>query len=389
MTWKRVVMLVLPACLLAAGFLPADAGDGDALRAELRERRASVAADDAAGLYRLGAWCREKGLADEARGLFEEVVRLDADHILARRALGYEKVDEVWLRGDTLRKARGLVKLDGRWVLREEAIAAEAAAHERLMKDERTRAERERAALLVRTLGSPDEEARAEASETLRAMPGDLTFRPLVAALNSAGPEAMRLGAVDVLATREPEQSLRPLVRVSITDGSESVREAAVAAVAAYDLPGALAPYATALGSADPQVRHHAIQAIGGLGQAQGLQILIRHWEQRGGGSPRANIFLGQQLSYIRDFDVEVAQTAFIADPSVGVLQEGSVLEVQVGATDRFFTTVERRLVQRSLRRLAGVDAGSDVKAWVSWAARNGHRLAAAPEDIEPTGDLR
>ena len=36
----------------------------------------------------------------------------------------------------------------------------------------------------------------------------------------------------------------------------------------------------------------------------------------------RANITLINQLSFIEDFDVEVAQTAFIADPIVGVIQD-------------------------------------------------------------------
>lgn len=43
----------------------------------------------------------------------------------------------------------------------------------------------------------------------------------------------------------------------------------------------------------------------------------------------RANVAVINQTSYIRDFDVEVAQAAFIADPKVDVIQDGIVLDVR------------------------------------------------------------
>lgn len=43
----------------------------------------------------------------------------------------------------------------------------------------------------------------------------------------------------------------------------------------------------------------------------------------------RANIAVLNQTSYVRDFDVEVAQASFIADPKVDVIQDGIVLDVR------------------------------------------------------------
>ncbi len=43
----------------------------------------------------------------------------------------------------------------------------------------------------------------------------------------------------------------------------------------------------------------------------------------------RANMAVINQTSYIRDFDVEVAQASFIADPKVDVIQDGIVLDVR------------------------------------------------------------
>ncbi|MCG3133618.1 MAG: hypothetical protein HMLKMBBP_00819 [Planctomycetes bacterium] len=58
----------------------------------------------------------------------------------------------------------------------------------------------------------------------------------------------------------------------------------------------------------------------------------------------RANITLINQLTYIQDFDVEVAQTAFIADPIIGIIQDGLVLDVQPTVShDRKYVTLTLR----------------------------------------------
>ena len=56
----------------------------------------------------------------------------------------------------------------------------------------------------------------------------------------------------------------------------------------------------------------------------------------------RANITVVNQLSYIQDFDVEVAQTSFIADPIVGIIQDGLTLDVRpTVSNDRRYITLE------------------------------------------------
>lgn len=56
----------------------------------------------------------------------------------------------------------------------------------------------------------------------------------------------------------------------------------------------------------------------------------------------RANLTVVNQLSYIQDYDVEVAQTSFIADPIVGVIQDGLTLDVRPTVShDRKYITLE------------------------------------------------
>jgi general secretion pathway protein D len=71
------------------------------------------------------------------------------------------------------------------------------------------------------------------------------------------------------------------------------------------------------------------------------LQMLIRAVEKRQDvqvvnsqnltvlNNSRANVAVINQTSYIRDFEVEVAQASFIADPKVDVIQDGIVLDVR------------------------------------------------------------
>jgi general secretion pathway protein D len=58
----------------------------------------------------------------------------------------------------------------------------------------------------------------------------------------------------------------------------------------------------------------------------------------------RANLSSVTQISYVQDFDVEVAQTSFIADPVIGVIQEGIVLDVRpTVSNDRQYITLDMR----------------------------------------------
>ncbi len=58
----------------------------------------------------------------------------------------------------------------------------------------------------------------------------------------------------------------------------------------------------------------------------------------------RANLTLVNQIAYVKDYDVEVAQTAFIADPLVDIVQDGLVLDVRPTVShDRRYVTLELR----------------------------------------------
>ncbi|MFQ5844586.1 MAG: hypothetical protein ACE5JG_06300, partial [Planctomycetota bacterium] len=73
------------------------------------------------------------------------------------------------------------------------------------------------------------------------------------------------------------------------------------------------------------------------------------------------------QVSFIQDFDVEVAQTQFIADPVIGVVQSGSQLNVRVFSTSGYIDVYENRAIAGALKKLTGEDYGQDRRAWAAW----------------------
>ncbi|MCE9593516.1 MAG: hypothetical protein K8S98_04920 [Planctomycetes bacterium] len=66
----------------------------------------------------------------------------------------------------------------------------------------------------------------------------------------------------------------------------------------------------------------------------------------------RANLAVLNQVAYVKDFDVEIAQGSSIADPIVDVIQDGVVLDVRpVVSADRRFIMMELRPTVAVLRR--------------------------------------
>jgi type II secretory pathway component GspD/PulD (secretin) len=66
----------------------------------------------------------------------------------------------------------------------------------------------------------------------------------------------------------------------------------------------------------------------------------------------RANIAVLNQVAYVKDFDVEIAQGASIADPIIDVVQDGVVLDVRpVVSADRRFILMELRPTVATLQR--------------------------------------
>jgi hypothetical protein len=351
---------------------PLAIGGPDKAPIEYANRAAKLAADDANGHYLLGLWCEKNGLGDEARLQFEKVVALSPDHVGARQSLGYVRHEKRWLTYAEAMKLKGLVRHEGAWMLPEEVANRLLPATEKARKAEGEK--KARKILKGMLKGGPKVERIS-----MKAMEGikdRYKVEPLTYALRYPS-ETVRVYAAKELGRIEDRRSLRPLIHRSVIDPSSTVREVAFEAVMKFDDPNLLAPYAKAMNSKNQAVRINAAKAVGGLGDIRGVEYLVYRLSAHGGTAQRSHIYLATQLSFVQDFDVEVAQTAFIADPIIGILQEGQTLDVRVLATERKADIVERRVIRRSLKNLSGVDMGDDPEAWAKWWGKNKQRLLA------------
>ena len=364
---KKLVLVTIVAALLA----PFAVGGTEANLDLYREKAKTVTSEDARGHYVLGLWCEENGLAAQARLEFEKVLALDPDHAGARQSLGYVKSGERWLSRDAAMREKGLVSHEGEWLLPEEVRLRLLPATEK----ERMREAQAKARGLLKSMLRGDPKVERIAAKAMEGIEDEYKVEPLAYALRYPS-ENVRIFAAKELGRIGDRRALRPLVYRGILDPSEPVREAAVEAVKQYGDPNVLAPFVKAMWSEDPAVRVNAEQAVGGLGDVRGVEYLLYRYRATGGGVSRNHIYLATQLSFIQDFDVEVAQTAFIADPIVGVIQEGQVLDVRVLSTEASGYFVERRVIRGSLTKLVGEDLGAEPGPWAEWWKENKDRLA-------------
>ena len=168
----------------------------------------------------------------------------------------------------------------------------------------------------------------------------------------------------------DEQSTVQALVRVAILDGSEDVRAQCSRTLRDLEQEAVTQPFVKALGSSSPAVRTNAAEALGTLGFVQAAAPLISALAatSSSGGSyrpPASHIFIGKQVAYIQDFDVEVAQGAAIANPEVNVITEGVVLDVRLLSVRQEMVRVnERSALRGSLKSLLGQDFKYSADKW-------------------------
>ncbi|MCE9637524.1 MAG: HEAT repeat domain-containing protein [Planctomycetes bacterium] len=338
------------------------------------ERRDALVATDATGLYALGLWAARAGLETESRSCFQATLKSDPEHAGAREALAQQKAGAAWLDGSKLLAAKGFVARDGAWMLKEEADlrARQAESRRELTTDEK------RAEDLITKAGKGPEVARRFAVEALASLPADATFRPALRALRGGEPGSRVAAARALGRIKDDTDILRPLIRSAVMDRDATVRAAAASSLREIGNGDVVKPIAKAMWSSIPDLRANAAEALGEIGGAASVEWLVLRVASSGGPSARNHIFVGTQVTYVSDFDVEIAQAAQIGDPIVQTIREGAMLDVKVVNVREEFTIVERRVLYTQLRKTTGRDIGDDPQAWKDWFETEGRAALAA-----------
>jgi hypothetical protein len=333
-----------------------------------REVKAAEPAD-AAAWYRLALRADELGLVAERNEAHAKVVAIDADHAASRRALGHERVDGTWLPADEARRRKGFVLFAGEWRLPEEVEATQAAAAKPHVPAPGSDDTRIRGVL--RQVASKD----AALSEAARRALTGASRRDLVAAalgLLGDSDAAVRATCCRLLGEWGDESALRALVFHGARDLDADVRREAVLAAASFGHDDTAIPFVRALGSTNERLVANAAQALGLLADQRTAGYVVKRLESHG-SAQRSFVSFLNQVSYVRDYDVEIAQASNIANPNIGTILDGVVLDVHVKGTEYTTTWVEPYLVE-ALGNIAGrrfADA-ADARAWY---AENRDRL--------------
>lgn len=174
--------------------------------------------DTAEAQWQLAMWCQDKNLVPERKKHMQRVIELDPNHLEARRALGYSKVEGKWTTQDELMKSRGYVLYKGRWRLPQEIEIEE-------NKQNANKAEKEWAQKVNRWLEWVDSRDRDQAGrDNLRAIEDPLAVKALVGALRTEKRPKARVLLIEPLAKIGSADALHALATTSLEDGVEEVR---------------------------------------------------------------------------------------------------------------------------------------------------------------------
>ncbi len=351
--------------LAAARVASVDEADGPSatFRAEL------LRCADADACFRLALRAEAAGATAVARDGYARVVALAPDHPAARRALGEERLGDRWVSTAEARRARGLVLYEGAWRLpaeveeaaRAEAAAADAAGGASGIAADATTAD------VMRTAATGEPALARAAAIRLLAVEPARRVATAKALLADASP-AVRTWACAHLAAAADESALRPLVFSAVRDRDPEVRAAAVSAAVSFGHDDVAVPFVKALGSEHPGLVANAARALVAVNDPRAVGAVVRRMISHGGGV-RVGVEFLNKVSYIRDYDVEIAQAANIANPVIGTAVEGAVFDVKVVDVGMDRTVVETILVD-AFNKLTGLHARNVGEAIELYRAR-------------------
>jgi len=289
--------------------------------------------DDHRGRTALARWCLEQGFFTGAKEQLEAVFRRDPD----------------------CRPAQDVVaRLAEEWLLDADEVGPKPRDRRRHVRS------------LFSRHAATDLTTAMICAHKLRDVPAEETLRPALKGLKHKEASVRWLSARDLARHRRNPERINPLYRRCLLDPAPAVRREAVRSLKVLKDPAFVRLFARHLLNKQQRLRMTAAEALGELGSQEAVLPLVDALRFAGGASGgRSHIAVTRQRAYVKDFDVEVAQAAVIADPVVDIVTEGVILDVRVVGV-----SVERAAYARALRRITGEAFGNDAKAWRAWLER-------------------
>lgn len=226
---------------------------------------------------------------------------------------------------------------------------------------------------LIPLLESKDESVQKDAAQAILAIPPRDRVEPLTDMLRNR-PYTERQNAAKFLDGIKSQEVIKALVRVVLKDNIDTVRAAALETLKKnFEQQELVHAFWSAFRLKDLAARARAAEAIGviGAGYPGAVEVLIQELLITWGATQRVHTLFADQVAYVRDYDIEIAQQAVIADPIPGTVTSGVVLDTTVLRMQEKMILIQRRVIGEALKNLTGQDFGDDAKAWARWWEKN------------------
>ena len=235
------------------------------------ERIAPTYPDTVEGQWKLAAWCLEHGLVSLRKPHLERVIELDSDHVEARRALGFSRIDGKWVTQEDRMKSNGYVLYKGRWRMPQEIEVLKNREQDSLHEKEWTQKIARWSAWLFT---NKDQAAR----DNFGQISDPNAVGGLKLALKTDGREGARTMYLDPLAKIATHEAILALAGRTVDDASEEVRMVALDYLKkAKSPPDAISYLVGQLHSKDNVVVNRAAIGLGYLGDRSAIGPLIDH----------------------------------------------------------------------------------------------------------------
>jgi len=354
-----------------------------------KEHAARLADDDAKGHYELGVFARKKGMLTQAKAEFEKAVAADTGFTPARQELGQVFKDGKWLTRDEYMAAAGYVLYRGRYVTKGDAEKLEARDAAALRRND--------AYLLVRGIASmisnSSGDTRRENQDRLAGM-SDPAFLDAVIEQIYNRDGAVRSAAILALLNYREDAAALAALDAAFNDPEPDIRYQARVILNKKQNESAYQNALASLWDDDDSTRFRAAEILGAIGDPRAIPYLIENlsWTRvtqnvvESAPQPRWSTF-GSGVDYIAGVRVKVAPGAVAYEPIRGVYQYGQrVVMPPPDEGDRWAplpATSEEEVLNyealSALQALTGKDFRFDKGAWRDWYLANRLRFVREP----------
>ena len=227
----------------------------------------------AEGNWKMADWCGRHKLREQEQLHLAEVIRLEPDHELARRRLGYIRLEGQWIKPEEHQREQGYQLHGGRYRVSQDIEAIQ-------RREEQERAEKELEKELARTIGRLRDEVRkggssGEARQQLMKFRQPLAVPALAEALAEEQDRTFKAVCIDVLGQIEGPAAMGALVQGALDDPDQETRLQCVDQLQRRQDPRATDELVQALKSRNSRRINRAAVALGRLKDPWVIPYLI------------------------------------------------------------------------------------------------------------------